>query len=854
MELASWAPKHLEAPDGATTAAPPAGSAKQGETAAPHELLYSSVSFQGKEGEIRLIELLPGQGGQDIKARLFVVDNVTSQPYEALSYVWGSREHDVTISVNGMALDISLNLADALRCLRPPQGAGRILWIDAICINQASNAEKGSQVALMGHIYRSASDVVIFLGEEADDSDLVMDYLEFDDPDPSVVAPAPQRPNPIANSDEDDLVRNKIWLYGLDGPRLLRAAHAFFARAYWSRIWVVQESGLARRPPDFYCGRRRVVGERFRSGLKPLFTHLVAESNPLTGDPAVSLSVNSKDDKFAQDDRRWNITFGVLHNSNKIGKRERPSQVLIRLARRQSTDPRDQVFAMRELVDPVMRNLFLPDYETEPTELFARLTAYLLVCDDSSITYSYFAVNGTRKDPSWALNFTLPFPWPANGFLSDYKEKASWMKETGCLSICNGILGVTGTVVDILETVVLLEDTTDDLQRIEKFWNSEGLLQKGRPSEPLSEEALIAVASTNCVVPLDRVAQLGQCFATATIIPGAHQYQWEVQERMFLDFMPWINSKNCTCAAWAIPPVLNQAITARTERRAALYVKSADSSIVDAFFPGAIFDLENLKQQIMSVQFSQRTASQSNNEQDISRDLASLNLNQGNISSSQRCPRAYDQITAILRSAESREELSELQKLACLLASRANKTLQMYMTSTGSSDPSQGDAVEYEGPLSRHLQEYRNISRNCTCPGISRQQHRDRLQLLINSVKEKIRKMKEDRRKAEGALRLGARGYAAMYAMYASERKRFSAMFVTKHGFVGMVYQRGHGLKAGDSLVVLDGVPPPVVLESTRNSGIDRMKTSVHVVGLTDIDMGKMIELGIFKRRDFKIM
>jgi hypothetical protein len=111
--------------------------------------------------------------------------------------------------------------------------------------------------------------------------------------------------------------------------------------------------------------------------------------------------------------------------------------------------------------------------------------------------------------------------------------------------------------------------------------------------------------------------------------------------------------------------------------------------------------------------------------------------------------------------------------------------------------------------------------------------------------------MKEERRKAAGAIRLEAR--SAYAAMYASERKNFSAVFVTKHGFVGMVYQRGHELKAEDCLVVLDGIPPPVVLESARNSGIDRMKTSVHVVGLTDIDIGKMVELGIFKKRDFKI-
>ena len=38
------------------------------------------------------------------------------------------------------------------------------LWIDQICIDQGSTAEKGDQVAIMGEIYRGASEVLIWLG------------------------------------------------------------------------------------------------------------------------------------------------------------------------------------------------------------------------------------------------------------------------------------------------------------------------------------------------------------------------------------------------------------------------------------------------------------------------------------------------------------------------------------------------------------------------------------------------------------------------------------------------------------------------------------------------------------------
>jgi hypothetical protein len=176
------------------------GTAQQDQTATSPSFIYSSVPFQDASLNIRLVELFPGQDGDPIYLRLFVVDSVTSQPYEALSYSWGSPSNAVTVSVNGTHLAITPNLADALRCLRPAHGPPRTFWIDAICINQASDTEKAQQVAMMGAIYRTASEVVIFLGAEADDSALVMDYLELADPPLGVTAPAPAHPNPLANA------------------------------------------------------------------------------------------------------------------------------------------------------------------------------------------------------------------------------------------------------------------------------------------------------------------------------------------------------------------------------------------------------------------------------------------------------------------------------------------------------------------------------------------------------------------------------------------------------------------------------------------------------------------------------
>lgn len=93
--------------------------------------------------EIRLITLLPGPRTADIEIELYHA-NLSSDPdYEALSYVWGSPEriepilvhHDGDDTQEGHVLPITGNLAIALPFLRHPSEK-RVLWIDAICINQ----------------------------------------------------------------------------------------------------------------------------------------------------------------------------------------------------------------------------------------------------------------------------------------------------------------------------------------------------------------------------------------------------------------------------------------------------------------------------------------------------------------------------------------------------------------------------------------------------------------------------------------------------------------------------------------------------------------------------------------------
>lgn len=203
--------------------------------------IYSLVPLNDSSSQIRLVKLLPGNDDDPIAVNLLVAERGCNQ-YAALSYVWGSRDADVSITVSGEQFDVSANLAEALRCLRH-KDVPRAMWIDAICINQFDDAEKSAQVAMMGDIYRNAADVLIFLGGEKDDSDLVMKYLELegetDGPD-GIGAPG----TPTVDVEGGEMVQDtedyrakrvlgRIQRCGLEPARFFGAADAFFKRPWW---------------------------------------------------------------------------------------------------------------------------------------------------------------------------------------------------------------------------------------------------------------------------------------------------------------------------------------------------------------------------------------------------------------------------------------------------------------------------------------------------------------------------------------------------------------------------------------------------------------------------------------------
>ena len=88
--------------------------------------------------------------------------------YNAVSYCWGKNPLPGGIVLDGKTILVPSSAPNALRTVCHPVHGRRNLpvWIDAICINQNDNEEKSHQVAVMGDVYRKASEVLIWLGDE----------------------------------------------------------------------------------------------------------------------------------------------------------------------------------------------------------------------------------------------------------------------------------------------------------------------------------------------------------------------------------------------------------------------------------------------------------------------------------------------------------------------------------------------------------------------------------------------------------------------------------------------------------------------------------------------------------------
>ncbi|KAK3207209.1 hypothetical protein GRF29_103g218942 [Pseudopithomyces chartarum] len=179
---------------------------------------------------------------RNISVAYATVSSSSYGEFEALSYAWGDKNPTATIEFpDGSHLPIRENLESFLR-YRRQHDHPLDLWIDAICINQDDAQEKSSQVQVMGRIYAIANRLSIWLGPPEDDSPFaIRSLLDFSGESAFVK---------LGSSVEENL-----------------AIEHLLSRAWWIRIWIVQEvalGGLGMRYTDMtvWCGPEQIPWHR----------------------------------------------------------------------------------------------------------------------------------------------------------------------------------------------------------------------------------------------------------------------------------------------------------------------------------------------------------------------------------------------------------------------------------------------------------------------------------------------------------------------------------------------------------------------------------------------------------------
>ncbi|KAK4172221.1 heterokaryon incompatibility protein-domain-containing protein [Triangularia setosa] len=168
--------------------------------------------------------------------------------YETVSYTWAGEDGDGSLCKPvfvGPYWDMLLqtkNCWEMLRFLRPHRGY-RLVWVDAICINQLDSLERASQVAKMGAIYKNSRRTIVYLGSAIVHVGDHAYPLRHSAKEAATLSISPHYlislPTPTYNKEEAKAV-----FIGPDGK--LKLSQLLLCR-YFSRIWVIQELLLSRQ-------------------------------------------------------------------------------------------------------------------------------------------------------------------------------------------------------------------------------------------------------------------------------------------------------------------------------------------------------------------------------------------------------------------------------------------------------------------------------------------------------------------------------------------------------------------------------------------------------------------------------
>ncbi len=253
-------------------------------------------------------------------------------------------------------LKTTQNLDIALRHLKFSDKS-RVLWIDAVYIDQSSDEEKNHQVRQMYDIYHTAERVHIWLGKSDEDIEETKDFL-WDTKDNRL-----NREKPL--------------------PGLVK----IYNRPWFSRVWVIWEVYATKIPPLVLCGDLCFLCEAVNTTLSYLANEQVRGKRDHCFENPQSLFHFSK------------LPFGFFVQDRDL------ESLLEAACGREASDSRGYIYALIRLVNDPQHEFFDPDYTKSESPAYQK--AMVSVCKSSrDLEWLLCACAGDPTViPSWCIDF-----------------------------------------------------------------------------------------------------------------------------------------------------------------------------------------------------------------------------------------------------------------------------------------------------------------------------------------------------------------------------------------------------------------------------------------------------------------
>lgn len=309
--------------------------------------------------------------------------------------------HNVGILLNGYQFPVTANLESALRHTRHLL-SHRMLWVDAICINQQDISEKERQISIMHQIYDQAERVIVWLGPAGDAGELGMTFAE------TLYSWVDNRRQWI----EDELHFKQF--LELDGtlsgiyrellvPALFASWTALFhilCRRWWSRAWILQEL-LVARDVTVFCGSSNI----------PWSIMVVAISVCWNVDYYYTdsrIEIESPDGQAISHhmSRCYGLAAARVRRLEDDPRRAlQPKDLdswLVENRDRFCSLPHDKIYSVIGLLNPAIREKIRPDYTSPITTLYKFVVKrYVEASSRLSIICSSQHSAWQRDEPSW---------------------------------------------------------------------------------------------------------------------------------------------------------------------------------------------------------------------------------------------------------------------------------------------------------------------------------------------------------------------------------------------------------------------------------------------------------------------